>query len=91
MQNVIRKLMPENDMDFEEICSFETLNCIGIWNHNRGRFVVFEQSDLEMWMYEVPEVKNLEELDCEVCKLIDEHIIRVSECSNYTFKIDEDK
>lgn len=89
MQDVIRKLMPENNMPFEEICSFETLNHIGIWNYKSESFIVFEQSGLEMWMYEVSKVETLKELDVEVYELIGEHIIGVSDCSSYTFKIDE--
>lgn len=77
-------------MYFEDICSFETESYIGIWDQKSERFIVLKQSDLEMWMYKVPKVETLDELDGEVYELIDEHIIGVSDYSNYTFKIDEE-
>lgn len=90
MQKVIRKLTPENNMGFEDICSFETESYIGIWDHKIGGYVVFAKSDCEFWLHPLPICSNLEELDNKVYNLVQEHITGVSECSRYTFKIDEE-
>lgn len=47
MQKVIRKLTPENNMDFENICSFETDSYIGIWDHANDRYIMMAKSDCE--------------------------------------------
>lgn len=90
MQKVIRKLTPENDMDFEDICSFETESYIGIWDQMKEEYVMFAKSDYEFCLHQLPPSIDLEELDNKVYDLVQEHIIGVSECSRYTFKIDEE-
>lgn len=89
MQKVIRKLIPENNMDFEDICSFETESYIGIWNHKIDDYVVFAKSDCEFWLHPLPTCIDLEELDNKIYDLVQEHIIGVSECSSYIFEINE--
>ena len=90
MQKVIRKLVPENNMDFEDICSFETESYIGIWDQKSEDYVVIAKSDCEFWLYPLPPCSDLEELDNKVYDLVEEHIIGVSECLRYTFRIDEE-
>lgn len=90
MQKVIKKLSAENDLSFEEICSFETINYLGIWNHNHDSYVVFEKSSRELWLYEMSDCKSLEELDNLVYELTNEHITGVSDSSHYTFEIHEE-
>lgn len=90
MQKVIRKLTSENNMDFEDICSFETESYIGIWDHTNDRFVMIAKSDCEFCLHPVVLCTDLEDLDNKVYGLTNEHIIGVSESSNYTFRIDED-
>lgn len=94
MQKLVRKLSTENDLNFEEICSFETDNYIGIWDHNHDRFVVFAKSSAEFWLYEPDELgrcENLEELYNAVYKITDEYITGVSDSSDYTFTINEEE
>ena len=90
MQKVIRKLTPENNMDFENICSFETDSYIGIRDHANDRYIMMAKSDCEFWLHPVVQCADLENLDNKVYDLVEEHIIGVSESSNYTFRIDED-
>ena len=47
MQKVIRKLTPENNMDFENICSFETDSYIGIWDQANDTYAIMKKSDFE--------------------------------------------
>ena len=89
MQKVIKKLIPENNMDFGDISSFETESYIGIWSYMTDSYVVFAKSDHEFWLHQLPPCIDLEELDDKVCDLVQEHIIGVSECSSYTFEINE--
>lgn len=89
MQKVIRKLIPENNMDFENICSFETESYIGIWDQRQDNYVVIAKSDCEFWLYSLSPCDDLEDLDNKVYDLVEQHIIGVSECSNYTFRIDD--
>lgn len=90
MHKVIRKLTPENNIDFENICSFETDSYIGIWDQANDTYAIMKKSDFEFWLHQLPECTDLEDLDNKVYGLTNEHIIGVSEFSNYTFRIDED-
>ena len=91
MYKLIRKLVPENNMDIEEICSFKTDSYIGIWNHVSGKFVVFEKENYQMFLYELDDCNDLDELYEEVYKVTSEYITAVSDDSDYTFTLDCDK
>ena len=83
--------MPENDMMFRDICSFETDNYIGIWNHCSDSYVLFAKKDCELHLYELRNCENLDELYEEVYKITEEYITGVSYDSDYTFILDCDK
>lgn len=91
MYKLIRKLMPENDMMFRDICSFETDNYIGIWNHYSDSYVLFAKEDCELYLRELRNCENLDELYEEVYNITEEYITGVSDDSNYTFTLDCDK
>ena len=90
MVKLIRILTPENGMKFHDICSFETENCIGMYNHAEDRFVVMNQRGYELHLTTLPACDTLDELDNAVYESCEEHIIGVSESSNYEFIIKED-
>lgn len=90
MIKLIRTLTPENGMKFDDICSFETETCIGIYNHATDRFVIMNQSDLGLDLTTLPYCATLGELDDAVYEARQEHIIGVSKSSNYEFIIKED-
>lgn len=89
MINLIRTLTPANGLEFEEICSFETEDFIGIWNHESDRFVLFARDDNEFHLWTLPVCENLDRLDQEVYNLVEEHIIGVSDSSTYSITIEE--
>ena len=89
MVKLIHTIAPENGMDFEEICSFETKTMIGIWNHESNRFVLFAPDDIEFHLWTLPACKSLEQLDQEVYNIVEEHIVGVSDSSTYNITIEE--
>ena len=89
MIKLIRTLTPENGMKFHDICSFETENYIGIYNHATDRFVIMGQSDFELHLTTLSYCDTLDELDKAVYEACEEHIIGVSESSTYEFIIKE--
>lgn len=90
MVKLIRTLTPENGMKFHNICSFETENCVGIYNYAEDRFVIMNQSDYGLHLITLPACDTLDELDNAVYEACEERIIGVSESSTYEFIIKED-
>jgi hypothetical protein len=90
MVKLIRTLAPENGMHFEDICSFHTMNYIGIWNHAADKYALFAKSDVEFNLVHLTFCENLDELDDRVYAECDEHIISVSDRSTYEFALTED-
>lgn len=89
MIKLIRTLTPANGMKFHDICSFETENYVGMYNHETDRFVVMNQRDYELHLATLPECATLDELDNAVYEACGERIIGVSENSNYELIIKE--
>ncbi len=73
MQKVIKKLIPENNMNFKDITSFETESYIGIWNYTTDGYVVFVKSDHEFWLHQLPPCIDLEELDDKIRTWFSKH------------------
>lgn len=88
MAKIITTLSADNNMDFNEICSFKTENYIGIWNHYSDAFMLMAETDTYFHASFLPHCNNLKELDDAVFKDCDEHIIEVFEESNYTFVLE---
>ena len=89
MIKLIRTLSPENGMNFEDIMSFQTTNYVGIWNHESESFVLMAEQDNYFCVFELHNCNNLDELDNEVYKMCEEHIIGVSSESNYRILLNE--
>ena len=88
MAKLITTIVVENGMDFDEICSFETETCVGIYSHNHNTFIVMEKSSCEFHPCILPVCRDLEELDNEVYKVTDEHILEVYDTSDYIFVLE---
>ena len=91
MVKLIRTLVAENKMRFDEIMSFETKNYVGIWDHLGDSFVLFAKSDAQLDIMHLFDCETLDELDDQVYKLIDERIIGVSDTGCYKFAIIEEE
>ena len=74
-----------------DIASFVTENYVGIWNHTIDRYVLFARNDCEFHATALENCKDLGELDGLVCEECGEHILYVSECSDYTFKLSREE
>ena len=81
MISIIRTLVPENGMEFEEICSFETNSFIGIWDHSYDEWILIAKEEAHFESSRIGYVSNLDELDEEVHSTCGEHIEGVS-CHN---------
>ena len=78
-----RTLAPVDNTPFDEICSFETDNYIGIYVGNfpevyESGYIVMPKSDIEYSIDFIKTPTNLEELDSIVYDKVDEHINCVS-------------
>ena len=92
MIDLIKSLSPKNGMSFEEICSFETENFYGIYNHAGEEFLIIAKEDNEMNLYAIDSCSchSLDELDAETYTICEEHIIGVSAAQRYKFQVIED-
>lgn len=78
-----RILAPVDNTPFDEICSFETANYIGIFVNSfpevyESGFIVMPKADIEYSIAFIKAPNNLEELDGIVYDKVDEHIESVS-------------
>lgn len=88
MAKVIMTIAPEDGMCFEDIMSFKTINCVGIWDSTRGEFALMRQFSAYFEpLYIVGRYENLQELDNAVFEECSEHITEVFNKSNYTIEL----
>ena len=91
-----RIIAPVDDTPFDEICSFETANYIGIFvddfpKYHISGFILMPKDDIEFWIIFIETPNNLEKLDTIVCGKVDEHIESVSTSRRLEVKIIEDE
>ncbi len=86
MAKVITTIVAE-ELDFDDICSFETEHCVGIYSSQHNTFVLIQRSNCEFNFGILPVCLSLKELDDEVYKLCDEHIVEVYDSSAYEFNL----
>lgn len=89
-----RVLAPVDDTPFDEICSFETDNYIGIYVGNfpevyEAGYIIMPKNDIEYSIDFIKAPNNLEELDSIVYDKVDEHIDCVSTSRSLEIRIDE--
>lgn len=80
---LIHRLSAEDNMDFNEVVSFETDSYIGIWDVYHQEFVIIKNRDTYFEMIPLKCCDNFEELDGAVYEECDEHINFVSNKSSY--------
>lgn len=90
-----RVIAPADGTPFDEICSFETENYIGIYVGNfpkvyEAGYIIMPKSDIEYSIDFIKTPNNLEELDSIVYDKVDEHINYVSTSRCLEVKICED-
>ena len=72
---------------FDCMCSFCTDNWIGIWNHNGGRYVMFQKEECEFFMITLPKCDNYIELAKAVYDNVNEFVTDIWEDSKYKFTL----
>ena len=90
MVGLIRSLKPENEMSFEDICSFETNSYIGIWDHDYDEWILVPKEDEHFDSSRLCSVNDLDELDKEVHLTCGEHIEGVSKYNAYKLILTKD-
>lgn len=85
MVKVVRTLVPEKHIPFEDIISFKTENYTGVWNYANDAYGIFKTFDNEFFFTYLPVCKTLEELDEAVYKECEERILFVSDRCDYEF------
>ncbi len=89
MAKVITTITAEG-IEFDEICSFETENYVGIWCGSLFAYVLMPKEDGEFECSILPVCSNLKELDNAVYNWCEEHIEEVYESSTYEFVLKTD-
>ena len=89
-----RVIAPADGTPFDEICSFETDNYIGIYVNNfpeirESGYILMPKNDIEYSIDFIKTPNNLEELDSIVYDKVDEHIDCVSTSRCLEIKICE--
>lgn len=87
MINLKRVLAPVDDIQFEEICSFETENYIGIFIDPQGEFVILPKNE-EFMIASIGLPQTLQEMDEATYQETGERIIGVSTSRVLEVKID---
>lgn len=95
MIKLTRILAPVDDTPFDEICSFETENYIGVFVDSSPKdgqpgFIVMPKCDSEFSIDLISFVNTLEKLDERVYSVTEERIIAVSTIRCLDIKINED-
>ena len=89
MVKLKRMLVPENGIDFDDVCSARTDNYIILWNHISDSFMLIEDTASSFECYELPPCNNFDELDDAVHDICGEHIEEVSRESKYKLTLVE--
>jgi len=89
-----RVIAPIDDTPFDEICSFETENYIGMFVDNFPKyhisgFILMPKDDIEFEIIFIETPNDLEKLDVIVYGKVDEHIESVSTSRHLEIKIVE--
>ena len=91
MINVITTIAPENDLPFDYIQSFKTDNYVGMYDYQSCEYIMMCDRDVQLYLKHLGDgFESLAELDAAVYNEVEEHIVSVSESSEYQFKIIED-
>lgn len=95
MIKLTRILAPVDDTPFDEICSFETENYIGVFVDTfpvefTSGYVIMPKGEYEFFFAFISEANTLEQLDEIVYRKVDEHIIAVSTSRCLEVRINED-
>ena len=94
-----RIIAPVDDTPFDEICSFETENYVGIFvdyisildSFADPKFLIMPKNTIEFSIEFIEIPDSLDKLDNYVYDKTDEHIIGVSTSRSLEIKIDEGK
>ena len=85
-----RVIAPIDDTPFDEICSFETDNYIGMFVDYNEKFLIMPKGGLVFDITFANNTNTLAELDEEVYNRIDEHIKAVSTSRCLETRINEE-
>lgn len=89
MVKLKRMLIPENGMNFDDVCSAQTESYIVIWNYISDCFVVLDKNAHHFECVELPSCQTFDELNEAVYKACGEYLEEVSDKSKYEFKLVE--
>ena len=84
-----RMLVPENMIDFDDVCSARTESYIILWNHIKDCFVLVEDESTTFECFDLPHCENFDELDEVVHNICGEHIEEVSQSNKYKLTLME--
>lgn len=83
-------IVPEKEINFNELLSFETESSVGIWCSSFDCYVAFFKTDSDFCIEKAPSgIENLDELNQWAVDALGEPITGISTSANYKFTLVE--
>lgn len=88
MIELVHILAPKEPLDISEVSSFFTKNYVGIWDCRNNQYALMPKENGAFYLYLIPHCETYNELDQKVFDKIEEHILYVSEGSDYSIMLE---
>ena len=88
MIELVHTLAPKEPLDVCEVCSFLTATYVGIWDHQHNQYILLPEEEGSLYLHTVPSCNTYAELDQKVFDEIEEHILSVSDRSDYSITLE---
>lgn len=89
MIELVHTLAPKEPLDISEVSSFLTATYVGIWDHQHNQYILLPKEEESLYLHTVPSCNTYAELDQKVFGEIEEHILYVSDGSDYSIMLEE--
>ena len=88
MIELVHTLAPKEPLDISEVSSFRTATYVGIWDHQHNQYILLPDEEESLFLHTVPSCETYAELDQKVFDEIEEHILSVSDRSDYSITLE---
>lgn len=87
MIELVHTIAPKEPLDVLDVCSFLTATYVGIWDHQHNQYILLPNEEELLYLHIVPSCETYAELDQKVFDEIEEHILSVSDRSDYSITL----
>lgn len=90
MAKLIRTIVPENGLRYNDLLAFRTRSYVGMWDYHSDRFALIETESAEfnVQFIDTDIAPDFEELDQKVYEMVEEHISEVFDDMNYSIELE---